>query len=362
MVQSALFGQPPATQNDFWIVKGILFQEGVVDADPAKGLPALQAVPRPNHENKSGSIVVGLALSIFFVVFITATRIIARKTMSSASLGWDDTLIVVAAVAAVVYFSLLSALLTNGSAPVLYVVSGFSKFSTIFFNVRLTGVTSKTWILVHRALFVLVFVYFMLAMFWNTVACTPPASIESLIVTGKSAPNVKCAKYHYPVGYTIAILHSVFDYLLLAVPIIVLIQLKMSWQKKARCIIPLAVGALSGAGACVRVYSTSHPPKDPTFTVTSLPAVYNLLTSYLPHTISEHWTTRDSRSAANYLSGTKSNIGKSKGSTVDEDKRNITVRRDIDLESMRTENSENLDPGYLELHDMQRSNRCYVSA
>ena len=97
MAQSALFGQPPATENDFWIVKGILFNEGMVDADPAKGLPMAQA-PRPNHENRSVSIVAGLTLSIFFVVSITATRIIARKALSSASLGWDDTLIVIAAV------------------------------------------------------------------------------------------------------------------------------------------------------------------------------------------------------------------------------------------------------------------------
>ena len=97
-------------------------------------------------------------------------------------------------------------------------------------------------------------------------------------------------------------------------------------------------------------------------TVTSLPAVYNLLTAYLPKSISQHWTSHESRNAANYLSTNKSNIGKSKGSTMDEEQRKITVRRDIDLESMRTENSENLDPGFLELNDMQRSNTCYVSA
>ena len=95
MPQSALYGQPPATENDFWIVKGLLYNMGS-DADPANGIPEAQ-VPRLNHDNRSGSIVAGAALAIFFIVTITAARVIARKTMSSASLGWDDTLIVVAA-------------------------------------------------------------------------------------------------------------------------------------------------------------------------------------------------------------------------------------------------------------------------
>lgn len=96
MPQSALFGQPPATENDYWIVKALLYSMGS-DADPANGIPKAQ-VPRSNFDNRSGPIVAGAALAIFFVVTITAARVIARKTMNSTSLGWDDTLIVVAAV------------------------------------------------------------------------------------------------------------------------------------------------------------------------------------------------------------------------------------------------------------------------
>ena len=47
---------------------------------------------------------------------------------------------------------------------------------------------------------------------------------------------------------------------------------------------------------------------------------------------------------------------------MDEEMRQITIRQDVDLESMRTETSENLDPGYLELNGTQRSNKNHVSA
>ena len=97
MAQSALFGRPPVTEDDYWIVKGLLFRMGHSDMDPAKGLP-LPQIPTPPHDNRSGSIVAGIAISIFVIVIITATRVLSRKMMRTSSLGWDDLLIVVAAV------------------------------------------------------------------------------------------------------------------------------------------------------------------------------------------------------------------------------------------------------------------------
>ena len=68
--------------------------------------------------------------------------------------------------------------------------------------------------------------YFFLAKFWNTATCRPPGFIASLIVTGKNVPHIQRAKNRLPVGYGLAILHSLFDWILLAVLIIVVIQLK----------------------------------------------------------------------------------------------------------------------------------------
>ena len=59
-------------------------------------------------------------------------------------------------------------------------------------------------------------------------------------------------------------LHVIFDWMLLAIPITVLFQMRMSWQKKLRCILPLSIGGVSGAGAAVRVYESLNPGPDPT--------------------------------------------------------------------------------------------------
>ncbi|KAL8949174.1 MAG: hypothetical protein Q9183_007626, partial [Haloplaca sp. 2 TL-2023] len=44
----------------------------------------------------------------------------------------------------------------------------------------------------------------------------------------------------------------------------------------------------------------------------------------------------------------------------DEETKQITVQRDVDLESMRTETEQTHDPGYLELDDGNRSYKSYV--
>ena len=95
--QSAPYGRPPNTDNDYWIVKALLFEQGIADADPAKGLP-FEHFPLLSDENRSGSIIAAVTISIFLIVAITATRLVARKTIRTSSLGWDDALISVAAV------------------------------------------------------------------------------------------------------------------------------------------------------------------------------------------------------------------------------------------------------------------------
>lgn len=95
--QSALYGRPPITDNDYWIVKALLFEMKIADADPVQGLP-FEHFPPLSDENRSGSIIAAVTISIFFIVAITATRLVARKTIRTSSLGWDDALISVAAV------------------------------------------------------------------------------------------------------------------------------------------------------------------------------------------------------------------------------------------------------------------------
>ncbi|KAL9596238.1 MAG: hypothetical protein Q9219_005949 [cf. Caloplaca sp. 3 TL-2023] len=217
----------------------------------------------------------------------------------------------------------------------------------------------------------------------DDVGCTPVGESQSLITFGKAVPNVKCNANLVPVGFALQLLHSIFDWLLLSIPIIVLLRLKMRWQRKLQCIIPLCIGALSAVGASRRIYDTFHPNKDLPFhfapqlpwnildmvcavCVTSLPAVNNLLTHYLPKTLSQYWPgSTSARSGDGYGSkGTTSAgaNGRSKLGSVDEDSRQITVQRDIDLESMRTEVEENPDPGFLQLQEAHRPNKVYAGS
>lgn len=95
--ESALYGRPPNTDDDYWIVKAILFHNGLADADPVDGLP-FEPFPPFSDETRSGSIIAAVTISIFVIVSITATRLVARKTIKTSSLGWDDALISAAAV------------------------------------------------------------------------------------------------------------------------------------------------------------------------------------------------------------------------------------------------------------------------
>ena len=95
--ESALYGRSPITDNDYWIVKAILFHSGLADADPVDGLP-FEPFPPVSDETRSGSIIAAVTISIFVIVSITATRLVARKTIRTSSLGWDDALISAAAV------------------------------------------------------------------------------------------------------------------------------------------------------------------------------------------------------------------------------------------------------------------------
>ncbi len=302
----------------------------------------------------------------------------------------------------------------------LYVASAFAKFSIIFFNIRLTGLTSVIWTWVHRIFFLIVLAYSLLALFFTTMACQPYKAGPSLIEAGKAVPNYKCNANALPVALALQFLHSILDWMLLAVPIIVLIRLKMSWQRKVQCIIPLSIGALSAIGASKRTYDAYHPPKDPTckipfhpcfsipekqkkktvtdppavhfagqlpwsivdlvcaVCVTSLPAVNNLIIHHLPKHLSSYWSGGDPgsspsqtsqrsrrggltlRSRLNAANGSELKNNGGGGVSVDEETKQITVQRDVDLESMRTEMDQHHDAGFLELDDSQRSYKSYV--
>ncbi|KAI4274582.1 MAG: hypothetical protein L6R38_006053 [Xanthoria sp. 2 TBL-2021] len=369
--QSALYGRPPNTDNDYWIVKALLFEMKIADADPVQGLP-FEHFPPLSDENRSGSIIAAVTISIFFIVAVTATRLVARKTIRTSSLGWDDALISVAALGTV-------------GGTIHYITAGFTKFAIIFFNVRLTGSTSRIWIWVHRTCFVVVLAWLLTALFGIAMSCKPNAAVANYIAAGKAGPHLKCNSNNPGIGLSLQILHALLDWILLAVPIIILVRLKMAWQKKVQCIFPLAIGTSSAVGASKRIYDHYHPHPDITYyfasqlpwtivdivcaiCVTSLPAINNLLIHHLPRHLSQYWSGGDPGSSptsggsqypSHGIASRDLNNGRNAsgaGNSVDETKQ-IMVQRDIDLESMRTVVEDNPDPGYLELNELNNRHR-----
>ncbi|KAL8879424.1 MAG: hypothetical protein Q9198_002957 [Flavoplaca austrocitrina] len=392
---SALYGRPPITDNDYWIVKAILFHNGLADADPVDGLP-FEPFPPVSDETRSGSIIAAVTMSIFVIVSITATRLVARKTIRTSSLGWDDALISAAAFGTI-------------GGMVHYLTAGLTKFAIILFNVRLTGSTSKIWKVVHFSCFVVVLAWLLTALFGTVMACKPYGTVMDFVAFGKAVPHVKCNSNNRRLGLALQILHALLDWIVLAIPIIILVRLQMAWPKKLQCIIPLAVGTLSAVGASKRIYDQYHPHPDlsckdrrlcsqlaPIFIfiahylatqlswtivdivcaicVTSLPAINNLLIHHLPRYLSQYWSGGDPGSSpasvgsllsfrglfsrnTNNNSSSERKYSNNTGFSGDETKQ-IMVQRDIDLESVRADSeNEPHDPGYLELNELSNRHR-----
>lgn len=99
---SAFVGQPPATQHDYYVVKGLLRMVGMAEANPMMGY-FLAAKPPPGyvHETRLPGVLTGLIFVLLAILVPTAARIGLRlRRGSSMQFGWDDWAISVAAVSA----------------------------------------------------------------------------------------------------------------------------------------------------------------------------------------------------------------------------------------------------------------------
>lgn len=100
MTVSAHFGEPPATQDDYWVVKGMM-QSAHLTLDPAKGMKALPPRPPPDQyhfESLGPTIIARCSVAIFFMVLITGMRLGLRLFKKELRFGADDWLIIPAAV------------------------------------------------------------------------------------------------------------------------------------------------------------------------------------------------------------------------------------------------------------------------
>ena len=98
MAGSAIIGQPPNTKNDYYIVNALirLFH---LKIDPSKGISFGRIPPNLRDDNSRGSgLLVGYAICITLIIFITGSRLLIRGLHQKLKWGWDDWFIIPAAV------------------------------------------------------------------------------------------------------------------------------------------------------------------------------------------------------------------------------------------------------------------------
>lgn len=131
------------------------------------------------------------------------------------------------------------------------------KVSIIFFNRRLTGLTSHRWMIVHYLFLAVTIAFMITALFSQLYQCGSPVRLKfSLLEKGRYPTNTgadlgNCIDGN-KLGYGLAIVHSFLDFCLLSIPIIVLCKMKLSFSKKLRLGFLFSVGLVSCIGSVMR--------------------------------------------------------------------------------------------------------------
>ncbi|KAK7512468.1 uncharacterized protein IWZ02DRAFT_87030 [Phyllosticta citriasiana] len=290
---SAYINDPPNTETDYWVTKALLQSAGLYHVDPKKGVKL--APDRPDgyiFETKGPRIVASLAFCIAIMTLVTGLRLFLRYHVRRLEWGIDDTLMVPGLIMAVAYPALQIAMVQYGGAGKhmfdvtyenyhyyhwlalvaqidFFVCIGVVKMSIVVFNMRLTSLVSRAWIIGNWSFFAIVSCYVVVAFFLNVFQCTPPAANFDYVVAGKMATAPKCLGVAR-MGTILRAINITLDYLLLAVPIIVLWKLKMSWGQKLQLGALFSVGAIACIGSAMTLVAKSRLKSDTLWNYTDL--------------------------------------------------------------------------------------------
>ena len=98
---SALLGHPPANDDDRLIVRAFYVLIGKPDTDTSKGFKSPTPRPPPGQyrrESRGPDILAYCSTCIFIMVLITGMRLALRMRSYKLRFGWDDWVIIPAAV------------------------------------------------------------------------------------------------------------------------------------------------------------------------------------------------------------------------------------------------------------------------
>lgn len=118
MAGSALLGQPPANQNDYYIIRGT-FRAGKLpytDETIKGGFKWVKTPPNAPHDNRTAHIYGAMAVVIVLATLITWTRVFLRYWKKELRFGSDDWVIILAWMGVMVYLGITIGLAKVGGA------------------------------------------------------------------------------------------------------------------------------------------------------------------------------------------------------------------------------------------------------
>lgn len=141
--------------------------------------------------------------------------------------------------------------LAAADTMIFYVAVGLIKISIALFNRRLTGLTSRKWMIFHNIMLGLLVSFIISAVLLEVFKCHPVLRSWDLRGYGIMDQPVSCipvTKY----GLALNIIHVILDFALLSVPVIVFCKMKMNMSKRIRLIFLFSIGCMSVVGSVNR--------------------------------------------------------------------------------------------------------------
>lgn len=158
--------------------------------------------------------------------------------------------------------------LAPAAATVFYVYVGVVKMSFALFNIRLTTLTTSFWKNVNWAFFAICTAYTLAALFLNVFKCNPQYASFDLLRIAESGKVPKCLSVNSM--NSILRLNLALDFTALAIPMIVLWKVQLSWKKKARIFGLLSIGLIACIASVMTLVSQYTLAKDPLWNYTTL--------------------------------------------------------------------------------------------
>ncbi|KAK7724016.1 hypothetical protein SLS64_000350 [Diaporthe eres] len=288
---SAILGNPPNNQDDFFIVRGIFRSVGLFSANASRGWITVPKEPAGYvYETKQPGIIAGMVIVILLISVVTATRLALRYYSTKMVFGSDDWVILAAASIAVTYPILQILMVVQGGAGhhvwevtyaqynvyayygrvcqiIFYIAVGLIKISITLFIRRIVDCISRFWTVITDLFLAVEVAYVLLAIFWQVLLCKPPRASWDRWYAGSLGSPASCLDNTLSVR-TLRVAHLALGVLLLLTPVVILWNVRMRWQKKARLFLIWAAGALSVIGGLLQQLQTIS--KDSTWSYTDI--------------------------------------------------------------------------------------------